>query len=72
VEFGIEYYDMKEVKVEVEEEEAPFGQVLLRAKSGISSFIRPFDISQAPLLRVGIITTKESKNLLAIDMHSTI
>jgi hypothetical protein len=90
VEFKIEYYDLYrtraevEAKVEVEEEEAPFGQVLdacgghspksqeLRAKSCISSFIRPFDLSRAPLLRVGLIKENESRCIMMFDMHHII
>jgi len=56
----------------------------LRAKSYISSFIRPFDLSQAPLLRVGLMKLphtptvlrghpspegREHKYLLVVDMH---
>jgi len=80
----------------VEEKEAPFGQFNnayggqypksqeLRAKSYISSFIRPFDLSQAPLLRVGLMKLphtptalrgypsqegRKHKYLLVVDMH---
>jgi len=84
VEFEMEYYDMKEieVKVEVEGESQE-----LRANSYISSFIRPFGLSRAPLLRVRLIkllytpTTlrgrpsqegKEDEYLLMVDMHHII
>ncbi|MGD2093156.1 MAG: amino acid adenylation domain-containing protein, partial [Candidatus Aminicenantes bacterium] len=85
LEFEIKYFDLPgtqvEVKVKVEEEAAPCGHVLnafaghyprsqeLRVKSIISSFIRPFDLRQAPLLRVGIIKTGEKKYILMTDMH---
>jgi tyrocidine synthetase-3 len=96
VEFEIEYY---QVEVEVKEEKEPFGQVLntfgghfpksqvLRAKSFIYSFIRSFDLSQAPLLRVGLLKLlhtptalrghpsqegKEDKYLLMVDIHHII
>jgi tyrocidine synthetase III len=36
------------------------------------NFIRPFELSQAPLLRVGIIEIKGESNLLMIDMHHII
>jgi len=80
VEFKIECYDMKEV----EEEEAPFGRDLnasggkypksqeLRAKSYISSFIRPFDLSRAPLMRVGLHRQAQTRYILILDMHHTI
>ncbi|UCH94059.1 MAG: acyltransferase domain-containing protein, partial [Candidatus Aminicenantes bacterium] len=79
VEFEIEYY-----KVEVEEKEAPFGQVLnafgghspksqeLRAKSWIHSFIRPFDLSQAPLVRSGLIRLPDRSYTWIVDMHHII
>jgi len=56
----------------------------LRAKSFISSFIRPFDLSRAPLFRVGLIKLlhtpaalrdhpsiegKKDRYLLMVDMH---
>ena len=41
VEFEVKFYDISVVEVKVEE--------------AVSSFIRPFDLSQAPLLRVGLI-----------------
>jgi amino acid adenylation domain-containing protein len=99
VPFEIEHSQVQvEVKVEVEEEEAPYGYVLnacggqspksqkLRAKSYIYSFIRPFDLSHAPLLRVGMIALrhqprqgtynsqqgKEHKYILVVDMHHII
>jgi hypothetical protein len=37
-----------------------------------SEFIRPFDLSQAPLLRVGLIKTREQEHLLMVDMHHII
>ncbi|UCH98200.1 MAG: non-ribosomal peptide synthetase, partial [Candidatus Aminicenantes bacterium] len=39
------------------------------AKSCIYSFIRPFDLSQTPLLRVGLIKEEEKKHILMVDMH---
>jgi len=46
----------------------------LRVKSCIDSFIRPFDLSRAPLLRVGMIELpgKEDRYLLMVDMHHII
>jgi amino acid adenylation domain-containing protein len=38
----------------------------------ISSFIRPFDLSQAPLLRVTLIKRTELEHLLIVDMHHII
>ncbi len=38
----------------------------------IKSFIRPFDLSKAPLLRVGSIDTGQDRHLLMADMHHII
>ena len=35
-------------------------------------FIRPFDLLQAPLLRVGLVKLAEEKHLLIVDMHHII
>jgi amino acid adenylation domain-containing protein len=82
VQFEIEYYDKREV--EVEQEKAPFGQISdacgghspesreLRDKSFISSFIRPFDLSRVPLMRVGLFKTGGQEHILIADMHHII
>jgi tyrocidine synthetase-3 len=38
----------------------------------ISQFIRPFDLSSPPLLRVGLIKTGEHRHILMADMHHII
>jgi acyl carrier protein len=38
----------------------------------IRSFIRPFDLAKAPLLRVGLVKVEATKYLLMIDMHHII
>jgi tyrocidine synthetase-3 len=73
-----------EVKVKVEEEQPPLFEGTMGlaplsvgpavrnsqiAANIIKSFIRPFDLSQAPLLRVGLIKTNEQKQILMLDMH---
>ncbi|HLP62487.1 MAG TPA: amino acid adenylation domain-containing protein, partial [Candidatus Deferrimicrobium sp.] len=35
-------------------------------------FIRPFDLSKAPLMRVGLVKEEEEKHLLMVDMHHII
>ncbi|MCX6581866.1 MAG: amino acid adenylation domain-containing protein [Candidatus Aminicenantes bacterium] len=40
--------------------------------SNIKSFIRPFDLSKAPLLRVGVMRISEDRGLLMVDMHHII
>ncbi|MDQ1354133.1 MAG: hypothetical protein QG657_4442, partial [Acidobacteriota bacterium] len=43
-----------------------------RGDSLWSPFIRPFDLSQAPLLRAGLAQLAENTYLLAVDMHHII
>jgi tyrocidine synthetase-3 len=38
----------------------------------IKNFIKPFDLSRAPLLRVGLIEQEEGKTILMVDMHHII
>ncbi|UCH98534.1 MAG: amino acid adenylation domain-containing protein [Candidatus Aminicenantes bacterium] len=38
----------------------------------ITNFIRPFDLSQAPLLRIGLIKAGNGKHILLVDMHHII
>ncbi|MCX6581052.1 MAG: amino acid adenylation domain-containing protein [Candidatus Aminicenantes bacterium] len=55
VEFNIEYYDLA-----TDER----GQTRI-----IHSFIHPFDLSCAPLMRVGLIKETEIKHILIVDIH---
>ncbi|WP_458121519.1 non-ribosomal peptide synthase/polyketide synthase [Paenibacillus sp. Z6-24] len=43
-----------------------------QAEQFISQFVRPFDLAQAPLLRVGLIQLEEERHLLLFDMHHII
>ncbi len=38
----------------------------------VEQFVRPFDLSQAPLIRVALSKIDEQKNILLIDMHHII
>jgi hypothetical protein len=42
------------------------------AASIIKNFIRPFDLSQPPLLRIGLLKLEESEYQLLVDMHHII
>jgi 3-oxoacyl-(acyl-carrier-protein) synthase/acyl carrier protein len=57
--FDIEYYETAGMEGEVVEEI-------------IKNFIRPFDLTRPPLLRVGIIEIAGERNLLITDMHHLI
>jgi acyl carrier protein len=59
VEFDIEYYQVEvEVKIKV-------GEI-------INQFIRPFDLSRAPLFRVALLKTTPHRHILLIDLHHLI
>jgi amino acid adenylation domain-containing protein len=82
VEFEIEYYDLYrpqvENKVKVEESEGTEGLAPLPIEletSTIKNFIRPFDLTKAPLLRVGLIHSPSlagHRYILMVDMHHII
>jgi amino acid adenylation domain-containing protein len=57
VKFEIEYY-----KVEVED----------KVEEISGGFVRPFDLSQAPLLRVGLAKIEEEQYIFMVDMHHII
>jgi amino acid adenylation domain-containing protein len=65
VEFDIEYFNQ-------ETREGTGGLAPLPQESAaalISSFLGPFDLSQAPLLRVRLIKTGQKQHILMVDMH---
>jgi len=64
VEFEIEYYN--EAAKNAKGREEGKGDPLW------SPFIRPFDLSQAPLLRAGVMQVEENTHLLMVDMHHII
>jgi amino acid adenylation domain-containing protein len=84
VEFSIEYHELSitqaeaeaEAEVNVEskvEEGTPHSlHIPYSPRHIIKSFIRPFDLSKAPLLRVGLIEMGENKLFLMMDIHHII
>ncbi len=44
----------------------------IRLESILKDFVRPFDLSRAPLIRVGLIKVEESVHILVVDMHHII
>jgi tyrocidine synthetase-3 len=84
VEFAIEYHDIKEVEVNVKagdtegtrglaplpKDPATRNSQLVTAL--ISSFIRPFDLSKAPLLRVGLMELSGQEHIIMMDIHHII
>ncbi|MFC2155232.1 condensation domain-containing protein [Acidobacteriota bacterium] len=59
VEFSIEFNKPAEGEVE-------------KVQKLVDGFIRPFDLSQAPLIRVRLIELKEDDNILLFDLHHII
>ncbi len=41
-------------------------------KDTVKKFVRPFDLEQPPLLRVGLVTAGEKRPVLLVDMHHII
>ncbi|UCH97745.1 MAG: AMP-binding protein, partial [Candidatus Aminicenantes bacterium] len=62
VEFEIEYFLAAEAAEGAKEP----------VTNTIKNFIRPFDLSRAPLLRVGVIEAGQEKYLFMVDMHHII
>jgi amino acid adenylation domain-containing protein len=60
VEFKMEYYETKRADIKSEVEET------------LNRFVRPFDLSLAPLLRGGVIKIDSQKRILIMDMHHII
>ncbi|MCP5049291.1 MAG: hypothetical protein GY940_19130, partial [bacterium] len=60
VKFNIQYYDAKD------DGSSP-------SEAGIiNRFVRPFDLSRAPLLRIGLMKTARGKTILMTDIHHII
>ena len=65
IEFAIEYHDLTAEK--------PAGTGSVEGLNAIiKNFVRPFDFSKAPLLRVGIIKKGAGEQTLMVDMHHII
>jgi non-ribosomal peptide synthetase component F len=69
VTFAVEYFDISELRARPEfkdlEQEAVTEKI-------VSDFIKPFDLSRAPLLRVGLIEEEKEKHVVVVDMHHII
>ena len=58
IDFKVEYFN-------VESNEKAIDHV-------VKAFVRPFDLNNAPLIRVGVIRVEENKHILMYDMHHII
>ncbi|UCH92855.1 MAG: amino acid adenylation domain-containing protein [Candidatus Aminicenantes bacterium] len=80
VEFEIEYYDenfntprpLRGPPSQEGNKSASHAPCSMLHASTIKNFIRPFDLSQAPLLRVGLIKHDRERHILIVDMHHII
>ncbi|HLP60512.1 MAG TPA: SDR family NAD(P)-dependent oxidoreductase, partial [Candidatus Deferrimicrobium sp.] len=63
VPFEIEYYNLATEDTEDTEK---------KREGFIHSFVRPFDLAKAPLMRVGLLMEKAGKHLLIVDIHHII
>jgi amino acid adenylation domain-containing protein len=74
VEFEMEYYDKKKVKVEVKAEEERSSR--LEGTRGLAplsnKFIRPYNLASAPLIRVGVFSLSPEEHYLLFDVHHII
>ncbi|MCP4153577.1 MAG: AMP-binding protein, partial [bacterium] len=64
--FTIEKYETKQ------ETPGTPGEVAQREEEIVNGFIRPFDLSKAPLLRVGTLTRSNGEIILMVDMNHII
>nr|WP_159102356.1 non-ribosomal peptide synthetase [Caldalkalibacillus mannanilyticus] len=63
VEFSLEYMEVHLPAIEVKQE---------LIEGWLNGFIRPFDLTKAPLFRVKLVRIKEEKHLLLFDIHHII
>jgi amino acid adenylation domain-containing protein/non-ribosomal peptide synthase protein (TIGR01720 family) len=67
--FEIEYFGVERRAESVELSSTPGA---MRYAGVIENFVRPFDLSKAPLLRVGLIQFNGEEHILMVDMHHII
>jgi tyrocidine synthetase-3 len=72
VDFEIEYHSARRKAQSAERKEERHAPCAGRYASTIKNFIRHFDLSRAPLLRVGLLKQETNKLLLLVDMHHII
>jgi len=58
-------FQLEEIFVEISGD----SQEEVLVKKAVESFIRPFDLGNAPLLRVALLTLSESRHLVLTDIH---
>ncbi|GAA0373338.1 non-ribosomal peptide synthetase [Bacillus horti] len=66
--FTMEYIELDEAR----DDQYPEGMGEEEIDQIFESFVRPFDVSQAPLLRAGLVKCAENKHFFMCDMHHLI
>ncbi|MCX6578639.1 MAG: amino acid adenylation domain-containing protein [Candidatus Aminicenantes bacterium] len=61
-----------QLEFEIDKSCAELFQKRLPEGGNLKEFIRPFDLSQAPLLRVGLIEIEKDRHIFLVDMHHII
>jgi acyl transferase domain-containing protein/acyl carrier protein len=69
VEFTIEYYQLAKNEIEASKNMKYSRGESKEEELFQNSFIRPFVLSHAPLLRIGLIKSGETREILMVDMH---
>jgi non-ribosomal peptide synthetase component F len=69
VDFELAYFNLN---IETVGPVYPDNRLLPGEQPIMEDFIRPFDLSQAPLWRVGLVQTTGSRHVLIVDMHHII
>ena len=70
VEFQVENYELTCQHIHIIVEDTSLTQSI--ESTIIKNFIRPFELSRAPLIRVGLIQLEEKEHILIVDMHHII
>lgn len=71
IDFNVEYYKLDRNK-KVVECKGLSDEISIKIGEKIGDFIRPFDLSKPPLIRVRLIQMFDGKHLLQVDMHHII
>ncbi|MCY9513728.1 hybrid non-ribosomal peptide synthetase/type I polyketide synthase [Paenibacillus apiarius] len=73
VTFEIEYEDFSAGIIRLGSDAAPppegEAETDARIRAAVARFVRPFDLTQAPLMRAGLIKLGEERHVLMVDLH---
>jgi 3-oxoacyl-(acyl-carrier-protein) synthase/acyl carrier protein len=79
VDLSLQYYNLRESAIGYSSltnddscGESRYSYPHLTVEEIIRNFIRPFDLSHAPLLRLAVVKTEEKRHILMVDIHHII